>query len=417
MKGSRASWYPYYAGFSPNFAQSLLTSAKLKKGAFVLDPWNGGGTTTASASILGIESVGSDLNPVMIIAARAYLLSRHSKSSLLPLAVDISRKASRSKKRTLDRNEPLLVWFQHDTALYIRSLERAIQHLLIDSTTCVELHKATVVESLSDIASFALVALFRTTRQLLKSFYSSNPTWLKKPKEDKQRIFIDNEMIASLFKSEMMSMSDSYSDIIDSPRHAGNSSLFVSPAEQLPITDESTDFVLTSPPYCTRIDYAVATMAELAVLGFDLKGNFQDLRRSLTGTSTISGKTIVASKSWGNECNSFLERVESHASVSSVSYYKKNHLQYFDSIFKSLGEIKRVMKPASLCSIVVQDSHYKDVHNDLPRIFVEMSQSLGLELVRRDDFRMSQTMAGINPEVKKYRTKIEATESVLTFVK
>lgn len=414
-KSGRASWYPYYAGFSPDFAQGLLSSAKLTGDATVLDPWNGGGTTTASASVLGIGSIGSDLNPVMIIAAKAYMLNPRGRNSLQPLANDICTKAIRSKQ-PLATSEPLLTWFSDASALFIRRLERAIQHLLVIEGAYLHLDNGRAVEELSDIASFFFVALFRTTRQLLKSFYSSNPTWLKKPKEDMPKITIDSAVITSMFKAEVGSMSD-FIGSSDAGAYEAKSSLFVSPSEQLPVESESADFILTSPPYCTRIDYAIATMAELSVLGIDLGKDFKALRKSLTGTSAISNKNITVKKEWGPECNRFIEQVESHTSVSSISYYKKNHLQYFDSIFCSISEIERVMKPSTLCSVVIQDSYYKDVHNDVPKIFSEMAKSYGLSIVRQDDFRMNQTMAGINPEVRKYRKQVDAKESVLTFIK
>src|SRR5687767_8614435 len=67
----RASWYPYYAGFSPYFAQSLLASSGLNQTARIGDPWNGGGTTTTSAAMLGHHAYGYDLNPVMVVVAKA----------------------------------------------------------------------------------------------------------------------------------------------------------------------------------------------------------------------------------------------------------------------------------------------------------------------------------------------------------
>ena len=41
----------------------------------MLDPWNGSGTTTYAAAQLGHSSIWLDLNPVMVIVARARLLS------------------------------------------------------------------------------------------------------------------------------------------------------------------------------------------------------------------------------------------------------------------------------------------------------------------------------------------------------
>jgi hypothetical protein len=58
----------------------------------------------------------------------------------------------------------------------------------------------------------------------------------------------------------------------------------VASSESLPIGDKSVDFILTSPPYCTRIDYAVATMPELALIGYKLNSDFKSLRKQLIGT-------------------------------------------------------------------------------------------------------------------------------------
>ena len=54
----------------------------------------------------------------------------------------------------------------------------------------------------------------------------------------------------------------------------------------LPLDTSSIDAVITSPPYCTRIDYVIATLPELAILGLrpdELKG----LRDKMIGTPTI----------------------------------------------------------------------------------------------------------------------------------
>ncbi len=61
--------------------------------------------------------------------------------------------------------------------------------------------------------------------------------------------------------------------------------------------------------------------------------------------------------------------------------------------------------------------YYKDIHNDLPQIFIEMAHSNGLQLVRQVNFGLARTMARIHPTVRQYRKGFGATESVLCFVK
>src|SRR5690606_33445425 len=96
--------------------------------------------------------------------------------------------------------------------------------------------------------------------------------------------------------------------------------------------NESVDIVLTSPPYCTRIDYAVATSIEIATIRVS---NIRNLRDNLIGTSTIKKEVVEANSIWGSNCNSFLNKVKNHPSVASSSYYYKNHLQYFNDLYKS----------------------------------------------------------------------------------
>jgi hypothetical protein len=45
----------------------------------------------------------------------------------------------------------------------------------------------------------------------------------------------------------------------------------------LPLDAESVDLVITSPPHCARIDYAVKTKFELAVMGVGSKVRFAKL--------------------------------------------------------------------------------------------------------------------------------------------
>ena len=65
--------YRYYAGYSRPFVYDILS--RWPSHALVLDPWNGSGTTTTVAAELGLECVGVDLNPAMVVVARAALIS------------------------------------------------------------------------------------------------------------------------------------------------------------------------------------------------------------------------------------------------------------------------------------------------------------------------------------------------------
>jgi len=106
-----------------------------------------------------------------------------------------------------------------------------------------------------------------------------------------------------------------------------------------------------------------------------------------------------------------------HTSKASRTYYLKTHIQYFDDVFRSLVDLDRCLRSSGQCVLVVQDSFYKDVHNDLPAVFCEMAASIGWIIVFRQDFPITRTMAHVNGRARKYCRSDHGVESVLWFEK
>lgn len=61
--------YPYKGKFYPRLVRSLINAFKLNRDSLLFDPFNGSGTTTHEASIMGIKSVGVDVTPIGTILA------------------------------------------------------------------------------------------------------------------------------------------------------------------------------------------------------------------------------------------------------------------------------------------------------------------------------------------------------------
>ena len=98
--------------------------------------------------------------------------------------------------------------------------------------------------------------------------------------------------------------------------------------------NNSVGVILTSPPYLTRIDYAVAYARELAVLGIDVLGS-RELRSSLMGTTLIR-PVRADGPAFGPLATDLLRRVSSHPSKASKGYYLKQVRQYLDDLCLSL---------------------------------------------------------------------------------
>lgn len=59
--------YPYKGKFYPRVVRTLINAFKLNDDSLLLDPFNGSGTATHEASLMGIKSVGIDVTPMGIV--------------------------------------------------------------------------------------------------------------------------------------------------------------------------------------------------------------------------------------------------------------------------------------------------------------------------------------------------------------
>lgn len=403
--------FPYYAGYSEQFAESIIKGLDLPIDSFVLDPWSGSGTTCVASYKMGHRSIGNDLNPTMTLVAKASFVSSIDVPSLIPLAHTIANSA---RTRTSLSADPLEQWFEPTTAARIRAIETEINKILVSEGKYRTLTDKAALEETSSLAAFFYVALFRTIRRFVTDFVGTNPTWIKTPKDPDQRKAIPNAHVKSSFLEEVGLLVQG--DFFFARCNADQVKIQLADASKLGIEDNSVDAIITSPPYCTRIDYAVATSLELAILRLS-SDSFKMLRRSLTGTSTVEPSVESPRREWGETCLAFLENVKNHTSRASKTYYYKSHVQYYRSIYLALQESVRVCKKGADIVFVVQNSYYKDIYNDLAVAIVDMGLNLGLELHQRADFALNRSMSDRNLSSKKYAKTKRSQESVLIFKK
>ncbi len=379
-----------------------------------MDPWNGSGTTTSAALLNGYKAIGFDLNPVMAVVAKARLLPQCEIASVAPLLADILKKVAHARNQP-DARDPLQIWLAPDAVVTVRQIERAIYGLLVSAED--NGRALDSIRDVSSLAAFFYVALFRAVRSLLHRFKGSNPTWITRPSTPSRRIRPGASTVRECFSGCVAQMVLSSLSMPAKWAHGADASIRVASSDKLPVQRESIDFVLSSPPYCTRIDYGVATLPELAVLGLEVDTRLGELRDRLIGTPTIHPDTPMPSASWGNTCFALLERIGNHQSKAARSYYYKTYVQYFAGMSRSFSELGRCLKRRGQCVLVVQDSHFKDVHVDLATIFAEMGLAASLELRRQVDFPISRTFGSVNPGSRHYRKVSSATETVLCFAK
>jgi DNA modification methylase len=409
------SWHPYYAGYSEAFVTSAIEYLSINKSHILLDPWHGSGTTALVASRYKLKTIGCEINPVMNIfsAAKSGFLLGQGKV-IEELSKEIKDQVLESLSES--QNDDSLVDFMSESlSRGVRTLYSVLNsynysQIPVESGLFKPLEEIPLF--LNPFEAFFKSALFITARKLAGYKGGSNPTWVK-TLENKAEYSIE-EIVAEWLRIVDFMIHDLDSALI--PRHDNIIHLPLSiDSRNLCIHSSSIDGIITSPPYLTRIDYAMSTRPELLIISNSFF--LRSIREKTIGAPVIVDKSIKVDSVWGETCLAVLKQVETHSSKAARSYYLPNMLQYFRDIELSLRECIRVLKPKSQALIVVQSSYFKEHEINLGQIYTEVCRNLGAqcEIVHREVVRGH--MAHVNTKSSLYKNDKIYYEDVVCITK
>lgn len=402
------TWYNFYAMYAADFVRGVFNRISLPQGAVVLDPWNGTGTTTLIARQRGFRSVGIDANPAMFVIAKARLVPRKVAQKIAHGLEDLETKIKIATPALDD--EPLLRWFNPKSAASIRAIENALCKFAGTSRM-----RDDPISQITDSTALCYVALFRAIRTLLTPFRTSNPTWIKESESWRRRLRPSLTSILACLRKEMEHLVSLSEDSTLLEACADVPQITIGTSASIPLESGCIALTITSPPYCTRIDYIQATLPELALLGFS-RNRIRELRETMLGSPVITDDESPSEAGLGPTATTLLRDIKQHKSRASSSYYYKTYAQYFHMLLASLNEISRVSLSGAHSVFVVQDSFYKNIHINLPAVFKEMLEARDWTLRETTRFETT-TLGAIHPHSSKYRSNTDAVESVLVFRK
>lgn len=398
--GGLDGWYPYYAGFSSRFARSALATLNLPNNALVLDPWVGSGTSVHSAQELGCRGVGVDLNPFAVLVTKAKLASQADTTEIEEVAHSLASAWTSVRTTRAYSSDPLSEWLPPR----VGSCLRYAMSLL----GCPR-NSPRSATAISPASAFLVAALAAVGRELAGKRPSSNPTWVRPGAQRGVR--------AATLTTRFLQKVSAGTPLLSSTPRKRLSSVSIGDSRHLRFGADTVDAVLTSPPYCTRIDYAVKTGFELALLGTEREA-VDTLRRDLMGTTALrTRRGAVIPETWATEVRTLLAGVRSHPTHRSSQYYFPNLLQYFADAHASLGEINRVLKPGARALLVLQTSYYKEIEISLPELFVAMGRIAGLHGEVVVEVPLGRVMTTINTSSNRYRKRTRYREAVVLLQK
>jgi hypothetical protein len=407
------AWFPFYAGYSSDFVRESLNGLCVKPGSRVVDPWNGAGTTTTVADSFGCYATGFDINPVATLVASARLTCPSDVIHSVGLASELLAVADRIKIRASEE-DPLRAWFTPRLAHRFRSIWQAITGLLA-SKNGEGVNPADAPPP--PFAAFFFLCLMRAGKGLVRIKDSSNPTWITpEVVVDAAPSILDRSFLTMVRTS--VSDSESFWSK-ELPVRKCASSIQLADSRSVPLSGNSTDLIITSPPYCTRIDYFRATSYELAALGIGPKSNrMQDLRLAAMGTNLMRPESRSSStKTLPRSVVLILNRIKLHQSKSSDSYYYRSYLQYFLDAQRSLLEMKRILRQGGCGVLVVQTSYYKNIHVPLGDLYRDIALHLGFCSDVAYRVQVRRTLTTINSRASAHQSSRFYSEDVVVLQK
>jgi site-specific DNA-methyltransferase (cytosine-N4-specific) len=338
----------------PQIASQLMDLyLKGKKDAVIADVFCGSGTVNVEASLKGFKSIGIDINPFAVLLAKTKLTTLGNFQKLTKLRNRIEKEISAYRggiSKLMPNYKNIGHWFQMNVMNKLSYLKHIIQG-----------------KKGKDLQSLLWIAFANT---LIKS---SNVDWKSSryirilPKE---KLRDRNPNVFGYFRNNLFDISNRIKHF--SEKKKAQALIIRSDARQLPISDNSVDIIITSPPYGEErntIPYIRWSKLFLLWLGmFDTEISSLE-KQTLGGNSKnqISQEDIPSNSFW--------------CAVNGVTDNRLNEaLPFMKDYATTLFEMKRILKPGARCCIVIGHRSIQRHLIDMGKVTEELGSHVGFEL-------------------------------------
>jgi DNA modification methylase len=364
-------WYPYVEGFSATYARDVLLRNDTKPRA-IFDPFGGSGTTQLAASMLGIPSFYSELNPFMVFVAETKVTSGSWARNNLDIFVPIVDKfINEIKAKEFAQNAKSVSLAHYYLAFPDRDFfeENHLKELL---------HALSIAETVSNKFSHAKNLLScACAANVVACSNMTRRADLRRRKEGEYKNRVVN--VSKIICDSIIRMLE---DIRQMPVIMTPMKKISSDAKSIPNTfKNSFDLILTSPPYLNGTNYFRNTKLELWFLSFIATEKDLKKFRELTVTGGIND---VSKKDISNKFNSVelvAEKLEMAAKDKRIPTMVR---QYFSDMSEVFDCLFNVLEPAGQIILDIGDSKFYGIHVPTHKLLIDVAKVAGLELINEN---------------------------------
>jgi site-specific DNA-methyltransferase (cytosine-N4-specific) len=327
-------FHSYPARFIPQIPQNFIRRFT-KEGDTVFDPMCGCGTTLVEAILEGRNALGYEFNPLACLITKVKTTPIQSKElrKFLNILEDIKAELGKEK------GEVSLLDFTGkksfiEPSQIIEGLQRPKRILNDKFTSTMERELAIIKAHLDtlegNVRNFAYVCFSSTIRTIIES---------------KNRI----TDVYRTFNNKARSMIAIMEDFSSKVKPNIEANVCYGDARRLGVASNSVDLIVMSPPYVNALDYYREHMYNMMWLGMDYSA-FKE--------HEIGGHSHFIFNRW------------------------RLFTEYLADMFRSINEMKRVLKKGSVCVIVVGNSTIEYEIIESYKHFIRIGEIINFPMVR-----------------------------------
>ena len=379
--------HEYKGRFYPQLARSLMNIAAPKGNSVGLDPFCGSGTLLYEAALNDRYSIGLDLNPLAVMIANAKLLSLNISG------LELERIRERICSVTMD--------------------SKRSEHVLNENYNKYlgEWFPKKTLEDLLRIDQKIVTFFSGESRILLRTILSDmlRPYSYQSPSEQRtrRRKDVPSTNIVSGFRDRVLTelgKIDNLRNVRLNTRASHGFSALLGDSRQIPIKDNSIDFVVTSPPYATALPYIDTDRLSLFFFNLINRGDLNGLGKTLIGNREI-GKTErdkleaemrkpIEQQNVPMDVLELVNFIREINTTTDVGFRRKNLaallFKYFNDMVKVCSEMRRVLKRGASLVIVIGDNSTiaggSKLNIPTSRFVEKIALDVGFTLKHRIDF-------------------------------
>jgi DNA modification methylase len=379
--------HEYRGKFFPQLVKALMNVAGVH-GGLVLDPMCGSGTTPVEAIFAGNRAIGLDMNPLSVFVSGVKCRALRLGSSeivegyaSLHSSLCEQRDQFASPKRSAADESYLADWFSAGILDELDSILGSIGRIPNEAVS--ELFKV----SLSNIirrVSYQKEADLRVRREHKQVNATEVRTiFLEEALRSAKMVAAD---VAQSFPTEI-----GQADVL-----SGDARTFVSDGL---VSENSTDVVITSPPYATALPYLDTDRLSLSYLGLLTRSEHRKRDVEMIGNREITDRLrreqweryLEEGATLPRQVRALIDRIENENVSGTVGFRRRNLgallATYFLDMRNVLVQIQRALKPGSQAFLVVGNNRTKtpagEVEIETSELLLAIAASLGFGDCRR----------------------------------